>query len=226
MGAAAHFHAVNKEGIVVKNLFIVPLVVAALAATVGPLQAREWGPDFSAQMVITNPNNTSQSKSADFVSSKGRTRTTSKIPKKRAAKQGMGTVQVDIINPYEGAIWRVFPETGKYYESRGEGVEKLPAPLLPSDSEHPCNTGDELKCSNLGSETINGRATDKWQITAPSKDAEVTTTLWFDVELGVPIRELIPGKMMREMADIKVGPQSEQQFQLPAGVEKIEPPKQ
>ena len=174
-------------------------------------------------MVLTNPENPNQSKSAEFVSSKGRTRTTSKIPKKRAAKQGLGTVQVDIVNPYEGAMWRLFPQKGKYYESRGEGVDSLPAPLLPSDDKHPCNSGGELKCEHLGTETVNGRATDKWQITATSKEGEVTSTLWFDTELGVPIRELIPGKLMREMTNIKVGPQSEQKFELPAGVEKIEP---
>ena len=216
---------VNREVTIVNKLVVVPLLVAALAPVSEILQAREWGPDFSAQMVLTNPSNTSQSKSAEFISSKGSSRTTSNIPKKRAAKQGLGTVQVDIINPHEGVIWRLFPESGKYYEFRGEAVDSVPAPLLPRDAKHPCNAGEDLKCENLGTETINGRATEKWQITATVKDDEVTTTQWFDTELGIPVRELVPGKMMREMTDIKVGPQSDQQFQLPAGAEKIEPPR-
>jgi hypothetical protein len=197
--------------------------IAALILLVGVVQARDWGPDFSAQMVLTNPKNTSQSQRAEFVSSKGRTRTTSSIPKKRASKQGMGTLQVDIINPYEGAVWRIFPQKGKYYEGRGEAVANLPAPLLPSDSGHPCKTDEKLKCTHSGAENINGRATEKWQIIAPTEDGEVVTTLWFDVELGVPIRELAPGKMMREMTDIKVGPQPDEQFQLPAGLEQLRP---
>ena len=208
------------------RLIVVPMWVAIMIAMLGSAQAREWGPDFSARMVLINPDNTSQSTSAEFVSSKGRTRTTSTIPKKRAEKQGLGTVQVDIINPYEGTIWRLFPETGKYYQSHGEAVETLPAPLMPGDDEHPCNAGSELKCENIGAETINGRVTEKWQITSPTKDGELTTSQWFDPELGIPIRELIPGKLMREMNDIKVAPQPDQQFLLPVGAEQIEPPNQ
>lgn len=205
------------------NRIIVPLIFAAMGLQAGISQARDWGPDFSADLVLTNPANPNQSKSAEFVSSKGRTRTTSSIPPQRAAKQGLGTLQVDIVNPYQGAMWRLFPQKGKYYESRGEPVDSLPAPLLPSDSEHPCNTADEMKCTHLGTEDVNGRVTEKWQITVPAKEGEVTTTLWFDGELGIPIRELVPGKMMREMANINVGPQSEKQFELPEGMVKIDP---
>ena len=205
-----------------KKIVSVSLLVV-FAAMAGMSHASDWGPDFSAQMVLTNPDNPNQSKSAEFVSSKGRTRITSSIPRKRAAKQGLGTLQVDIINPYEGVVWRIFPQKGKYYERRGKPVDTLPAPLLPSDSQHPCNTNKDLKCKNLGAENINGRATEKWQIIATIKGAEVVSTLWFDVELGIPIRELVPGKMMRELKNIRLGTQSDQQFQLPSGARKIMP---
>ena len=208
-----------------RPLIRVTLVATALALASVSVQARDWGTDFSAEMVITNPKNSSQQKTAQFYSSKGRTRMESSIPSKRAKKQGMGSRQVDIVNPYQGAMWRVFPDVKQYMEQTGEAQSSIPAPALPADKEHACNSVDEVSCKNLGRETINGRVTEKWEITATGKDDDITTTIWLDVELEVPVRELVPGKMMREIRKVKPGALDEGLFQPPAGYEKIEPPK-
>jgi len=198
------------------------LAVIAMIASQSTVAA-DWGPDFSADMVLTNPKNTSQSTTAQYAASKGRTALTSRIPKSRADKQGLGRVQVDIVNPYLGAVWRVFPDSKKYYERKGDPVTDLPPPPMPDDAAHACNAVDEVKCTNQGEETINGRKTEKWEIVTETDKDEVTATLWFDVEIGIPIRELVPGKMMRELNNVKVGTQPDDRFTLPAGYEKIEP---
>ena len=213
-----------------------PLISATIAATAlalasAGIQARGWSEDFTAEMVMTNPKNTSQQKTAKFYSSKGRTRTESGIPASRAKKQGMGKHQVQIVNPYQGSLWLVFPDVKKYMESTGEPATELPAPLLPGDADHPCNKppADEapkLSCKDLGAETIGGRATEKWDITATGEKGSLTTTLWFDAELGVPVRELVPDKLMREMRNIEVGPLDEGLFEAPAGYEKVTPPEE
>jgi len=204
-------------------LIVAMAALSVSAAMVGVAQAGQWGPDFSADMVLTNPENTSQSKTAGFAASKGRSATTSRIPKSRAAKQGLGRVQVDIVNPYLGAVWRTFPDSSKYYERKLEVETELPAPPLPGDSSHPCNTDDDIECTDLGAETVNGRRTEKWQLVSKSDHGEVTTTLWFDNELGIPVRELVPGKMMRELKNVKVGPQPDTLFMVPDGFEKLVP---
>ena len=205
------------------RLFNGALIVVAAAMFAPGVQAREWGPGFSATTVITNPKNPSQQKTAEFHASEGRSRTTSRIPKGRAKKQGMGRVQVDIQNPHEGAMWRVFPDVKKYMERRGEPLSELPPPPMPQDKEHACNAAKEVTCSKLADETLGGREVEKWEIVSAGKDGEVRSTLWYDVELGVPIRELVPGKMMREMTNIKVGPQADSLFSVPAGFEKLSP---
>ena len=208
-----------------------PLISATIAATAlalasAGIQARGWSEDFTAEMVMTNPKNTSQQKIAKFYSSKGRTRTESGIPASRAKKQGMGKHQVQIANPYKGALLLVFPDVKKYMENTGEPATEVPAPLLPGDAEHPCNKVEEVSCKDLGAETIGGRATEKWEITATGEKGSLTTTLWFDAELGMPVRELVPDKLMREMRNIKVGPLDDSLFEAPAGYEKVTPPEE
>ena len=209
-----------------KRLIDAVFIIAACALVATSAQARDWGPGFSATMVMTNPKNPSQQKTAEYHADKGKSRITSKIPKKRAKKQGMGKVQVNITNPYEGAMWLVFPDVKKYMERKGEPQSKLPPPPMPSDKEHACNSAKEVSCKKLADETIDGRKVEKWEIVADGKNGKMTSTLWYDLELGIPIRELVPGKMMREMTDIKVGPQDPSLFLVPAGYEKIEPPRQ
>lgn len=208
-----------------KKCIYITTFLAGISLLAGSAQAREWGPDFSADMVMTNPDNPSQSKTAQFVSSKGRTSTSSKIPSSRAKKQGLGKVQIDIVNPYQGAMWRLFPDSKKYYEIAGEKASELPAPPMPGDTDHPCSADKGIKCTQLGSETINGRSTEKWEIVSESDDGTVTTTQWFDPELGVPVRTLVPGKVMWEYKSIKVAPQSDKAFMVPDGFEKTEPSK-
>ena len=208
-----------------KRLIDSVFIIAACAMVATGAQARDWGPGFSATMVMTNPKNPSQQKTAEYHADKGKSRVISKIPKKRAKKQGMGKVQVTITNPYQGAMWLVFPDVKKYMESKGEAQSKLPPPPMPTDKDHACNSAKEVSCKKLGDETIGGRKVEKWEIVAEGKDGKLTSTSWYDPELGIPIRELVPGKMMREMTDIKVGPQNDGLFMVPAGYEKVEPPK-
>jgi hypothetical protein len=209
-----------------KRLISAVFVITACGLIANGAQARDWGPGFSATMVMTNPKNPSQQKTAEFHADKGKSRTTSSIPKKRAKKQGMGKVQVSITNPYQGAMWMVFPDVKKYMEQKGEPISDLPPPPMPDDKEHACNSAKEVTCKKLGDETIGGRKVEKWEIVAEGKDGEISSTSWYDLELGIPIRELVPGKMMREMTNIKVGPQDDSLFMVPEGFEKVEPPEQ
>lgn len=202
------------------------LLVVVLGCLCGAnIQAGDWGPDFSATLVMTNPKNPSQQKTAQLNSSKGRSRLTSSIPARRARQQGMGKTQVEIKNPYKGAWWLIFPDVKKYMERRGEALTTVPAEPMPEDEEHPCKSAKEVVCRKLGNETVGGRAVEKWEIVSEYNGVEERATIWFDIKLGVRVRELVPGKLMQEITNIKVAPQPDSLFELPAGYQKVDPPR-
>jgi hypothetical protein len=93
----------------------------------------------------------------------------------------------------------------------------------------------------IGKETINGRETEKWEITQirkptqqsqqrqPSQQQGPQTTRsvqWYDPKLDLAIREEYPGGYVRELTNIQVGPQSASLFELPQGYTKKQMPTQ
>lgn len=77
----------------------------------------------------------------------------------------------------------------------------------------------------LGKESLDGRATERWEITTTRSDKEsMTSTQWYDPELKIAIREELSGGYFRELRDIRVGAQSPQLFVVPAGYQQTTPP--
>lgn len=87
---------------------------------------------------------------------------------------------------------------------------------MPLRQQYPDGTRSEMRL--LGQETLNGRATERWEITTTRSDKESTSsTQWYDPELNIAIREELPGGFFRELRDIRVGAQPPQLFAVPAG---------
>ena len=79
----------------------------------------------------------------------------------------------------------------------------------------------ELKQS--GTEMLGGRLTEKWIIKSSSPDGQSETSFqWYDVELGIVIKEILPGGYVRELKDIKTGTQAKALFDVPAGYTQVE----
>lgn len=73
-------------------------------------------------------------------------------------------------------------------------------------------------------ERRNGRATEKWELTVTNPGGEPSTAhQWYDPALKITIREEAPGGYVRELKNIKVGPQAAKLFAIPAGYKKMEP---
>jgi hypothetical protein len=76
----------------------------------------------------------------------------------------------------------------------------------------------------VGKEMLGSRATEKWEMVTKRSNGQTTTaTQWFDVELGLVIREELPGGYLRELRDIRVGPQDPALFEVPAGYRQVAP---
>ena len=92
--------------------------------------------------------------------------------------------------------------------------------LHPYDPKNPCSADPDTTCKNLGTETVNGRSTDHWQVT--HKDGNVSD-VWIDNKLHFPIKT-VSGGTTWQLTNIKEGPQDASLFQVPAGYQKMEMP--
>lgn len=85
---------------------------------------------------------------------------------------------------------------------------------MPVREFYPDGTVTELTLQ--GNETINGRATEKWQMQMTRADGQsMSSTQWYDPELKIAIREEMQGGYIRELRNIKVGAQDKKLFEIP-----------
>lgn len=83
--------------------------------------------------------------------------------------------------------------------------------------------GTFTELTPLGTETINGRHTEKWlwQTSGPGGLGN-SATQWYDPELKIAIREEMQGGFIRELRDIKTGKQDSSLFEIPAGYRQVD----
>ncbi len=95
----------------------------------------------------------------------------------------------------------------------------------PSDFEgKPCD--GYSGAVQVGSESVNGRATEKWRCTGELEpvpgEASVDSTSWFDPEIGFPVREAKDDGQVFEVRNIAVGRQDASLFEIPPGFQKLD----
>jgi Domain of unknown function (DUF4412) len=82
----------------------------------------------------------------------------------------------------------------------------------------PCAGREGTTCKKLGTETVNGRSCDKWEITEKSGKTE---TFWMDQKLHFPIKTIV-GDITTNYTNIKEGPQDASLFKIPDGYQKMD----
>jgi hypothetical protein len=88
------------------------------------------------------------------------------------------------------------------------------------DPSNPCANDPDTTCKNEGTETVDGRATDKWVFTN-KKDGDVNTS-WIDKKLHFPIKTLTNDGSEMDLTNIQEGAQPESTFEVPAGYQKFD----
>jgi hypothetical protein len=91
--------------------------------------------------------------------------------------------------------------------------------MKPIDTANPCAARPGATCKKIGTESIDGRPCDHWEVT--EKDGAVST-VWIDQKLRFPIKSVGRGSTA-EFSNIKEGPQDPSLFQVPAGYQKMDP---
>ena len=150
-------------------------------------QAAIWySGEFSAEIIMTDPKNPNNIAHGTFYVGKD---------KFRAEGTHQGQHKILIVHPRNLKIWTLFPTKKTYYA----GMGRTPTPPkpdrvhLPNEKKSPCQLDKNLICTKVGSESINGIQTDKWEITYQRKTASTNQpthkiTIWVDPVRHITIR--------------------------------------
>jgi outer membrane lipoprotein-sorting protein len=92
-------------------------------------------------------------------------------------------------------------------------------PKIQTFAGDPCSMTEGATCKKLGTETINGRTCDKWEMTPKNGEKE---TLWIDQKLHFPIKTVSEKGMTSEFTNIKEGEQDAALFKVPPGFHKFD----
>ncbi|MEO5373495.1 MAG: DUF4412 domain-containing protein [Alphaproteobacteria bacterium] len=109
--------------------------------------------------------------------------------------QRQGRPVVQIIMPGQGLMRILFPQDKAYAEIKGPA-----APDFATRPESPCPPPEAGRCERLGTETIDGVATETWRITPAAQPTQPAQTgaqagaggsfqVWWDRQRRLPLRE-------------------------------------
>jgi hypothetical protein len=184
------------------------------AALVLVMAVPVWAMDFSAQVVRSQG---SQEATAQVNVKEGRLRLEPLAPIQPGAPKAYYIYRQD-----KGVSWLVYPEMKIYYE----------APLQPGmDLSRPPLAGEklpgEMQRTDLGTETVEGVATRKYEITFQHEGQVQVIWYWYAEALKLPIKTGAPdGSWGVTYRQVKMAPQADKLFELPAGFTKTEYPTQ
>lgn len=83
--------------------------------------------------------------------------------------------------------------------------------------------GGIVELSQVGHEKLGERLTEKWVLKSSRPDGfSELTHQWYDPELSIVIKEVLPGGYIRELKDIKAGSQPSELFEIPPGYTRVE----
>ncbi len=136
---------------------------------------------------------------------------------------GEGAHQADIITTFAtSTVDIIMPQQKIYMEHKADQNAMRRGPntsdVHPYDPKNPCASEAGTTCKNLGTETVNGRNADHWQIT--HKDGNISN-VWIDNSLHFPIKTISEGTTW-QLTNIQEGPQDPSLFQVPAGYRKMD----
>ena len=132
-----------------------------------------------------------------------------------------GEKQIMIVDTAKKVQYFIMPEDEMYMEMRNDasmpGAPKTPKVEV-MDPANPCSGDPKANCKKLGTETVNGRATEKWQVEMSREKA----TMWIDQKLHIPIKTVSSDGLTTEFSNLAEGKQDANLFVIPAGYEKMD----
>ena len=118
----------------------------------------------------------------------------------------------------------LMPQQKMYMEMPyGQMMQQHRGPKMPDlkayDPNNPCAQSENMTCEKAGTETVNGRSTEKW-IFHNKKDGSTMTT-WIDTKLHYPIR-MVNNEMQMDLTNVQEGMPAASLFDVPPGYRKFD----
>lgn len=110
-----------------------------------------------------------------------------------------GNRMIEIIDLDAGKSYLLFPSQQQYM------MQQAPPQLREmvtqsSGQANPCMGNPEAKCRQLGTETVFGRKTVKWEMVVEREGQTLRTLLWIDTQRQMPLRQLWPDGTVIELS--------------------------
>ena len=123
---------------------------------------------------------------------------------------------ISIVRMDKQLTWVIMPGQNMYME------QQIDPKTVTGASEH---MPGELERTLLGDDTVDGRAAAKYRVVYTSANGTETVLQWIDKEYTIPVKTAAEnGDWSTEYKNIKVGPQDEALFEVPAGCNKFSMP--
>lgn len=135
-----------------------------------------------------------------------------------------GHQTVQIIDTQKKVTDILMPQQKMYMEVNfGQMQQQRRGPKVPDlksfDPTNPCGQQQDMTCEKAGTETVNGRSTEKW-IFKNKKDGD-TVTAWIDPKIHYPIRTI--GKdVQMDLTNVQEGMPSASLFEVPSDYRKFD----
>ena len=200
----------------------ITFAVCILVVVAGVAAHAQMPQPFSSDLSITTKNGTRIAGKWYFSAPKLRMDMTSM--QGVSANSPMGGSMSVIVDGASQTTYILMTKLQMYMESHGAGGSDNPAMNTIDDLNRyrgdPCAGRAEATCKKIGTETVNGRSCDKWEVT--DKNAG-KSTVWIDQKLRFPIRVLGGDGSDVEFTSVKEGAQDASLFTLPPGYRPFDP---
>lgn len=108
---------------------------------------------------------------------------------------------VEIVFPNEGRRVVLFPQQKNYMEQTG--MPKIKPVSSQKKNFNPCAGVTDTRCKKLGTEKVQGRKTEKWEIIAQREGRSTRSLHWIDVKRRMPLRESFADGSFSELKLLK-----------------------
>lgn len=152
--------------------------------------------------------------SSDVVTTTGKNVMNSKmyIKDKKIRMETQGQPSYTIVRQDKNVLWMITPSRKTYIEIKHDPAK---SPKIEEKIK------GEVSRKLIGSETINGHPTQKYEITVKTDKKVAKIYQWMATDIKFPVKNAsVDGKWATEYKNIKMGTQSDSLFELPAGFSK------
>jgi hypothetical protein len=110
-----------------------------------------------------------------------------------------GKTMIQIIDMKQQTAYMLDPGQKTYMERKAGPGELNPGRGAPASDSDPCAGMQNLACSRVGVESVNGRPAEKWELENTAQGQSGKMVIWLDQERHIPVRQILPDGATMEM---------------------------